>query len=138
MAHAAHTRDVQGPVRLAGCGRGCGYADVSGVCQRGDVGWDNAHHRRHATAHELRRIVGYNDAAGHRSVAVDLRSSKRLPGDEGPRLPLLEDAHRSSTTSPGFAAVHIAAALACTGFGQYADREDSVLAHYSYRKTGSN
>ena len=70
--------DVQGPVRLAGRRRGSGYADVSGVRQRGNDHWDHAHHRRHAAAHELWRLVGDHDPAGRRSAAIDLRPGARL------------------------------------------------------------
>ncbi len=76
-------RDGQGPVRLADRRRRSGYAHVPGLRQRRDDNWDHAHHRRHASAHELRRLVGDRDPAGVgllQSIYVQARASAALKG----------------------------------------------------------
>ena len=91
LARAAHPHDVEGPVRLARGGRRSGYADVSGVRQRGDDHWDHAHYRRHAAAHELWRLVGDHHPIGGGPAAIHLHPGARLSGTEGPRADLLKN-----------------------------------------------
>ena len=90
LANAAHPHDVEGPVRLARGGGRSGYADVSGVRQRGDDHWDHAHYRRHAAAHELWRFVGDHHPVGGGPAAINLCSGTCFSGAEGPRADLLD------------------------------------------------
>src|SRR6202035_1993039 len=61
-----------------------------GFRQRGDDNWDHAHYRRHASAHELRWLVGDHHPVGRRPVAIHLCPGACLSGAEGSRSALLE------------------------------------------------
>src|SRR5271170_4244746 len=101
MANAANSGDVEGSVRLAVGGGRSGYADVPGFRQRGNDHWDHANYRRHAAAHELRRLVGDHHPVGGGPVAIDLRPGARLSSVEGPRTALLDtNVRRAPPASP--------------------------------------
>ena len=88
MAHAADPHDVQdlfGSLVAAGVLAMLMFQVFVNV----GMSWDNADHRRHATSHELWRIVGHQNPSGCRSLH-SIYVQDAPPKPEGPRCPPLE------------------------------------------------
>ena len=81
------SKDLFGSLIAAG---DSGYAHVSGLRQRRDDNWNHADHGSHASAHELRRLVGDRNPAGRGPAPIDLRPGACFSSIEGPRTALVD------------------------------------------------